>query len=556
MIRNPILPGFNPDPCILCVDNEYYIATSTFEWFPAIALYHSYDLKEWELLGHALIDEMQINLSRLPSAKGVWAPSLTYNEQEKQFYLAYSLMYSHNARYFDLDNFVVTSSSITGPWAKPVFLHSVGFDPSFLHDEDGKSYLVCLQWELREGDGRPDCIVLQEYDRHKQALLGPLVEIYRGATTRGCLEGPHLYKHNGYYYLFAAEGGTGYGHCVTVARSKSVWGPYEGAPNNPLLSAAKDFEELDNAEYLKPHRFNPDSPLQKTGHASLVQVANDYWYVAFLCSRPFVPELCSTLGRESSLERVYWTEDGYLMLKDNNKIPRLYVESPPILTQKRLRHRIPDCDTTYFNESLPVHFITPRYPLQRFASLFERSGFLRVTGKQSLCSLDVVALVARRLQSLSAVVSTQVEYTPDDWRQSAGLVIYHDHMNYRFLRVTYDEEQRQPILMITCLTNGVREEHTWLALKYKTPVRLGLVVADRLITFYWAQGQGKPLFQEQCWQSYTKVFSTSELSDEFSEYGEFTGTFVGMACEDFRMHQKTADFAWFDYQHGSIDTGC
>ncbi|NCC65413.1 MAG: glycoside hydrolase family 43 protein, partial [Spirochaetia bacterium] len=463
-----------------------------------------------------------------------------------------SLMYSHNARYFDLDNFVVTSSSITGPWAKPVFLHSVGFDPSFLHDEDGKSYLVCLQWELREGDGRPDCIVLQEYDRHKQALLGPLVEIYRGATTRGCLEGPHLYKHNGYYYLFAAEGGTGYGHCVTVARSKSVWGPYEGAPNNPLLSAALDFDESDNAEYLKPHRFNPESPLQKTGHASLVQVSEDYWYIAFLCSRPFVPELRSTLGRESSLERVYWTEEGWLMLENNLKIPHLEIESPPIHTYKTLLHRLPDCATTWFKEPLPAHFITPRYPQSRFASLSERPGFLRLTGKQSLCSLDVVAFVARRMQSLSVVISTQVEFTPDDWRQSAGLVMYHDHMNYRFLRITYDEAQEKPVLMITSLTNGVREEHRWVELENAIPIRLGLVVQERTLRFYWTEGSGKPLYEEQRWQQYGEGFTTSELSDEFSEYGEFTGTFVGMACEDFKMHQKSADFAWFDYQHGVL----
>ena len=552
MIRNPILPGFNPDPSILCVDGEFYIATSTFEWFPGIALYHSHDLEQWELVGHALVDEQHVNLSRLPSAKGVWAPSLTYNELEKQFYLAYSLMYSHNARYFDLDNFVVTSPLITGPWSIPVFLHSVGFDPSFLHDEDGKSYVVCLQWELRNGEGRPDSIVMQEYDRSKHTLVGELREIWRGGTKRGCLEGPHLYKNKGYYYLFAAEGGTGYGHSVTVARSKSVWGPYEGAPNNPLLSAALDFDESDNAEYLKPHRFNPESPLQKTGHASLVQVSKDYWYIAFLCSRPFVPELRSTLGRESSLERVYWTEEGWLMLENNQKIPHLEIESPPIHTHKTLLHRLPDCATTWFREPLSAHFITPRYPQSRFASLSERPGFLRLTGKQSLCSLDVVAFVARRMQSLSVVISTQVEFTPDDWRQSAGLVMYHDHMNYRFLRITYDEAQEKPVLMITSLTNGVREEHRWVELENAIPIRLGLVVQERTLRFYWTEGSGKPLYEEQRWQQYGEGFTTSELSDEFSEYGEFTGTFVGMACEDFKMHQKSADFAWFDYQHGVL----
>ncbi|MGH0051797.1 MAG: hypothetical protein ACQ5SW_00205, partial [Sphaerochaetaceae bacterium] len=196
---------------------------------------------------------------------------------------------------------------------------------------------------------------------------------------------------------------------------------------------------------------------------------------------------------------------------------------------------------------------TPRKPLRCFASLSERPGFLRLKGKQSLCSLDVVAFVARRLQSLQAVISTQVEFSPDDWRESAGLVMYHDHMNYRFLRVTFDQIQHNPVVMITSLTNGVRHEIQWMAVDVAIPLRLGLTVQNRDLRFFLAKGDGRTLFEESSWEQYEEVFDTSELSDEFSEYGEFTGTFVGMACEDFRMHQRPADFAWFDYQHGKLE---
>lgn len=553
MIHNPVLPGFNPDPSILCKGGEYYIATSTFEWFPGIALYHSRNLETWELLGHAINDEEQLRVARLPSAKGVWAPSLTFHEQEQRFYLAYSLMYSHNARYFDLDNFVITAQDITGPWSAPIYLHSVGFDPSFFHDEDGTSYVVCLQWELRNGEGRPDCIVIQEYDREQKKLVGPLKEIWRGGTKRGCLEGPHLFRKGQYYYLFCAEGGTGYGHAVTVARSKSPWGPYEGDPQNPIVSAAEDFDESDNAEYLKPHRYNPRVPLQKTGHASLVRAHDDSWYIAFLCSRPILPELRCTLGRETALAKMVWTEDEWCRLAGEGKSPPLEVE-PPLFPHpiQALDNPLPSCGKTQFHGPWNEHFISPRRDYRIFSSLTMRPGYLRLIGKQSLCSLDLVALVARRLQSLQAIVSTEVWFEPSDWRQSAGLVIYHDNMNFRFLRVSWDSQLQQKVLFLTALVNGVRNERYCTVLPSGEAVRLGLSVHDRDLRFHWALGTGSTLFAEQKWESLSDKFDVSELSDEFSTFGEFTGAFVGMACEDFKSHAQPADFTWFSYHHGVL----
>ena len=132
MIQNPILPGFNPDPCICRKGDDYYMAVSTFEWFPGIPVYHSRDLKNWELYTHVLTDDEEVNLKKLPSAKGVWAPCLTYCEEEEMFYVVYGVMNSMNARYFDVDNFLICSKDIKGPWSKPVYLHSAGFDASLL----------------------------------------------------------------------------------------------------------------------------------------------------------------------------------------------------------------------------------------------------------------------------------------------------------------------------------------------------------------------------------------------------------------------------------------
>ena len=222
LIKNPILTGFHADPCICRRGDDYYIAVSSFEWFPGIPIYHSRDMKHWELYTHVLTDERTLDLKRLPSAKGIWAPCLTYCEAEGLFYVVYGIMNSMNARYFDIDNYLITAPDITGPWSEPVYLHSAGFDASLLHGDDGRKWLVSLDWEFRTGYEKPGAICLVEYDPKAKAIKGNPQRIWRGGTDRGCLEAPHLTKRNGWYYLMCAEGGTGYYHCVTMAREGSV----------------------------------------------------------------------------------------------------------------------------------------------------------------------------------------------------------------------------------------------------------------------------------------------------------------------------------------------
>ncbi len=168
MIMNPILPGFNPDPCICRKGEDYYLAVSTFEWLPGIPVYHSRDLKNWELYSHVFTEGHSIDLRRLPSAKGIWAPCLTYCEEEDLFYVVYGVMNSMNARYFDVDNYLITAKDLRGPWSEPVYLHSAGFDASLFHDRDGRKYVVSLDWETRAGYEKPGVICLAEYDPEKR----------------------------------------------------------------------------------------------------------------------------------------------------------------------------------------------------------------------------------------------------------------------------------------------------------------------------------------------------------------------------------------------------
>ena len=224
MIQNPILPGFHADPCICRKGDDFYIAVSSFEWFPGIPIYHSKDMKNWELYSHALTNAEDPDLKKLPSAKGIWAPCLTYCEADDLFYVVYGVMNSMNARYFDVDNYLITAENIEGPWSEPVYLHSSGFDASILHDDDGRKWIVSLEWETREGYEKPGAICMVEYSPKKREIIGYPKRIWNGGTDRGCIEAPHLTKRNGFYYLMCAEGGTGYNHCVTMARSRAGMG--------------------------------------------------------------------------------------------------------------------------------------------------------------------------------------------------------------------------------------------------------------------------------------------------------------------------------------------
>lgn len=437
MILNPILPGFNPDPCICRKGDDYYLAVSTFEWFPGIPVYHSKDLKHWELYTHILTDDEAVDLKKLPSAKGIWAPCLTYCEEEDMFYVVYGVMNSMNARYFDVDNFLVKSKDIKGPWSKPVYLHSSGFDASILHDDDGKKYIVSLEWETREGYEKPGFICIVEYDPKKEEIVGYPKPLWRGGTDRGCIEAPHLTKRGEYYYIMCAEGGTGYNHCVTMGRAKNVWGPYEKDPMNPIVTSVPgESNERKDPDHLKPKYFNSDSVLQKSGHGSYVELPTGEVYLVHLCARPFVPELRCTLGRETAIQKMKWTKDGWLRMADGTNLAKSEVEESA-LPEEELP-TIPAFDD-FDGEELGNFYYAPRIMPQRFADVTARKGYVRIRGQGSRTSLNKVSILARKLTSVYARVTTKMEFTPEIHQHSAGLIMYYDNMNYVNLRKYYSE---------------------------------------------------------------------------------------------------------------------
>ncbi|MCC8068087.1 MAG: family 43 glycosylhydrolase, partial [Clostridiales bacterium] len=437
------------------------------------------------------------------------------------------------------DNYLITASDIRGPWSRPVYLHSAGFDASIFHDSDGRKWVVSLEWETRDGYEKPGSICLVEYSPEKQAIIGYPKRIWNGGTDRGCIEAPHLTRHNDYYYIMCAEGGTGYNHCVTMGRSKNIWGPYESDPMNPIVTSAPGIsQERHDPDHLKPKYFNPDSVLQKSGHGSYVETPDGEVYLMHLCARPFVPELRCTLGRETAIQKMKWTTDGWLRMFDGGNLAKEYV--PESQLPECPMPGIPDFDD-FDTDQLGIWYYSPRIMPESFADVSARPGYVRIRGQESRTSLNKVSILARKLTSVCATVTTKMEFHPEIYQHSDCLILYYDNMNYINLRKYYSNTLGQSALSLIHLENGNRNElvDTRIAVK-DVPVYLRLYIRGRICWFEWSYDG----------LSYEKIgsnFDTTRFSDEYCSYGEFTGTFVGLTCADRMKHEHYADFDFFEY---------
>jgi xylan 1,4-beta-xylosidase len=527
-IRNPILRGFNPDPSIVRVGDDYYIATSTFEWYPGVQIHHSRDLVHWRVLRRPLRRATQLNMLGDPDSCGIWAPCLSYSD--RRFYLIYTDVKRYvrsinspnpGVMFRDMHNYLVTSETIDGEWSDPVYLNSSGFDPSLFHDDDGRKYLVNMIWDHRPGRNRFAGIALQEYAGGK--LIGQPQMIFRG-TELGFTEGPHLYKRNGYYYLLTAEGGTGYGHAVTLARSHDLRGPYELHPDRQILTS----------------RIRPDLELQRAGHADLVETPGGATYLVHLCGRPLSGRRC-TLGRETAIQRMVWGEDNWLRTADRSGLPYPEIEAPDLAP-----HVFPTSPARAdFDEpTLPIDFQWLRSPWpDELFNLTERPGHLRLYGRESLGSHFRQSLVARRQQAHRYRAATVMQFEPGSFHQIAGLVCYYSSVKFHYLYISYDEAIGKYVGVMSCDPDLGQPQIAAgpFAIPAKVPIHLLVNVDGERLRFSY-----KPDGAE--WHEIPQEFDATILSDEAGPPGpNFTGAFVGMCCQDLGGTQKPADFDWFEY---------
>lgn len=532
IIRNPILRGFNPDPSIVRVGDDYYIATSTFEWFPGVQIHHSRDLVNWQLITRPLRRSSQLNMLGDPDSCGVWAPDLTF--ADGRFYLVYTDVKRYGrtttagasgASLRDFHNYVVTSTEIDGDWSDPIYLNSSGFDPSLFHDDDGRKYVLNMLWDHRPGQNRFAGIVVQEFSPGEERLVGERRVIFSG-TPLGLTEAPHVYKHDGFYHLVTAEGGTGWGHAVTMARARNLDGPYELHPDVYVLSA----------------RHRPDVALQRAGHAALVETPEGGTYMVYLCGRPLPNRGRCTLGRETAIQKMVWGNDGWLRTVDGNGIPSIEVEAPGVAAQVPSH---PPPRENFDGVQLPIDFQWLRSPWpDELFSLSERPGFLRLYGRETVGSLFKQALVARRQQSHCYSASTVVEFEPRHFQQSAGLICYYNSSKFHYLYISTDERTGKHVRVMSALPDQPQTDAFTPPFPIPSNVAVELCVEIDYERLHFGYRVGRAE-----WTWIPQQFDASILSDEATAPGlpNFTGAFVGMACQDTSGARCAADFDWFEY---------
>jgi xylan 1,4-beta-xylosidase len=507
--RNPILSGCYPDPSICRVGEDYYLVTSSFEYFPGLPIFYSRDLVHWEQIGHVLDRPSQLDLDEIRPSAGLYAPTIRH--QNGTFYVINTLVDGK----IKSGNFIVTATQPQGPWSEPHWLESDGIDPSLFFDEDGKCWYVGTHLN-EEGhyQGHTE-IFLQELDLEKMKLVGEATVLWDGAV-KGVVwaEAPHIYKINGWYYLMIAEGGTAHHHAVTIVRSKNIMGPYETYRGNPILT----------------HRhLGLDYSIVGTGHADMVETQNGEWWAVLLAMRPYGGYYYN-LGRETFLVPVRWEDEFPIFSPGTGRVEFEYPS--PNLPEHVFP--MPSARDDFNDATLAYHWNFLRTPREDFYSLTERKGYLRLQLRpQHLCEQSNPSFVGRRQQHINFTVQTGLEFTPqaDD---CAGLVLVQNndfhfrfvimHENETIIRLikrSYGKDEilaTQPLLAGRCILKVTAHEQDY--------------------SFYFStDGQ---------WQALAENIDGRILSTPVA--GGFVGAYIAMyASSNGQPSANHADFDWFEY---------
>jgi alpha-N-arabinofuranosidase len=502
--QNPIISGFYPDPSICRVGDDYYLVNSSFEYFPGVPIFHSKDLVHWQQIGYCLARKSQLNLDHARASGGIYAPTLRYHSGV--FYMITTLVDKGG-------NFFVTATNPAGPWSEPVWVDSNGMDPSLLFDDDGKVYYTRHEGQ---GDGY---IAQAEIDIKTGKLTEPLKKIWGGAGGVW-VEGPHLYKINGKYYLMVSEGGTSYDHRVTVARSDSPWGPFESDPNNPILT----------------HRFLTNHPIQVTGHADLVDTPDGWWLVC-LGVRPQGGRY-HHIGRETFLAPVAFNKEVWPVVNENKPI-ELTMPAPKL---PQYAWPKPPAKDDFKSKTLALQWNYLRNPVESEYSLTERPGFLRLYGSDvNMSSQDSPAFVGRRQTDFNCVASTLVEFKPNGENEEAGLVVRGNDRHHYDIAVTLKDGKRQ--VLFRKVFKGKLVEPVKYTEIQNGPVVLTVKAAPLSYEFFCQSKGGKPV---SLGTAPTKDLSVEAIGFDYGMC--FTGVYFGMyATGNGEKCTGPADFDWFEY---------
>ncbi|MGY5452856.1 glycoside hydrolase family 43 protein [Agarivorans sp. MS3-6] len=530
-ITNPILTGFRPDPSIIRVGDDYYIATSTFEWFPGIMIHHSKDMVNWKIIGHVLNTAEHLDMRGMDNSEGVYAPALSY--ADGKFWCCFSNVHScRGGTWMSTPAYVVSAEDIKGPWSKPVSIGNYGFDPSLFHDDDGKKYMLNMVWDGRKNTDFFGGIILQEFDPEKGQLVGDDKIIFEG-TKLGCTEGPQILKKDGWYYLITAEGGTSYDHAVTVCRAKNVWGPYEVHPHNPILTS----------------RHQDDAELQRAGHGFLVETQNNEWFLSHLCGRPIAdPDNQAntlkygqgrcTLGRETALQNVEWRDNWPYVV--GGTTPRIEIQAPKLAAHPWAEEASRD---DFEHAKLAVKYQSLKDPFdESWFSLTQRLGYARLVGRDYLYSRYNQSLLAQRLTAFNCISETAVEFEPKSPRQMAGLVAYYSRGGHYFLKTSANDAGQQTVQLVGDINDEYQEYTDEILVGTCQRIYMRLELDTQWYQFSYSLDGSN-------WQKIGPTLNATFLSDEGSgDIFRFTGSLLGLFACDLTGKHISADFDYFEYK--------
>jgi Beta-xylosidase len=490
--KNPVISGFSSDPSVCRVGDDYYLITSTFEYFPGVPVYHSKDLVNWEQIGYCIHRKDQ-----LPNGLNIFAATIRYHEGT--FYMITTTFGNQSG------NFYVTASNSAGPWSDPVFFNVGGIDPDLFWDEDGKSYVISSDFKL------------YEIDLKTGKLLNEGKQVWYGTGGRYA-EGPHIYKKDGFYYLMDSEGGTEEAHHVVISRSNNIWGPYVPGPANPILCNA--------------NAAGQTSPIQGVGHADIIQAHDASWWIVFHGYRSISYPIHHLLGRETCLAPVSWPENGWPVVNGNGAVyDKVTSATLPLKPFTELPSKI-----NFDEGKLDLQWNYIQIPEENNYSLSERSGFLRLKGAKEQISTNAPStFIGKRVSDLNFEAETQLEFNPAQENEEAGMILLNNGKHFDLLIGRYGNKR---YLQVKLQFGSVIYKSDRVELK-AGPVKLRIKGETSTYSFEYSQNGDE--FKE------IQKIESRYLSTE--TVGGFTGVYVGFYATGNGKPSKTnADYDWFEYK--------
>lgn len=488
--NNPVLSGFYSDPSVCRVGDDYYLISSTFEYFPGVPVFHSKDLVNWEQIGHCIHRKEQ-----LPDGINIFAATLRYND---------GTFYMITTNVGGKGNFIVSAENPAGPWSDPIWIDAPGIDPDLFFDDNGKAYVISSPF------------IVYEIDIKTGEFLTEGLKVWNSTGGRYS-EAPHIYKKDGFYYLMAAEGGTEEAHSVTIARSSSIWGPYSNFKANPILTHVT--------------AAGQNNPIQGVGHADIIQAHDNSYWMVFHGYRTVSDKAHHILGRETCLAPVTWPKNGWPVVNGNGTITiDMTCPTLPLKPVAKKPSRI-----NFDSEELGLEWNFIQNPISENFSLTEREGYFRLKGAaETISTHNPSTFVGRRLQHHYFTATTELDFNPKNENEEAGMVLLNNGSHFDIMIQKKGDDR----ILVVKLQFG---RTTYKSKKYTLkPGPVNLRVSGEKSTFTFSYAQGK--------QDYTAIETVDSKFLATETVGFFTGVYVGFyATGNGKSSKSNADYNWFEY---------